>query len=108
MFLSIEPPQCVGRQRRRQCPGLRKLDAIERLPKLRANLFHRVFLRSREVQEQLERLQAFYDTDTRPLREALAIVGVAGTHVANAERDALFIRSSFAGVSTGGPARRVA
>ncbi len=44
------------------------------------------------VQEQLEFLDAFYETDLAPLRRALLADGRGGTYVPQAERDLLFIR----------------
>ncbi len=46
------------------------------------------------VQECLRCLRSFYETDLRKLHDALSSAGLAGTFVAQQERDALFIRSN--------------
>ena len=45
-----------------------------------------------EVQARLEVLKAFHASDLRPLREAMIAAGLPGTHVAQSERDMLFLR----------------
>lgn len=49
-----------------------------------------------EVEAALHALKAFFDSDLRPLRLAMAQGGLAGTFVPQTERDALFIRARTA------------
>lgn len=53
-----------------------------------------------EVQANLKGLARFFETDAKRLRDALQIVGVNGCHVAQDERDALFIRAKALGAAS--------
>ena len=46
------------------------------------------------VQECLQRLSAFYNTDLHKLRAALNTAGIHGTFIAQEERDSLFISTT--------------
>jgi len=48
------------------------------------------------IQEHLEALLLFFERDAARLREATALLGLAPSHVAGDERDALFVRAGFA------------
>lgn len=50
------------------------------------------------VQECLQCLSSFYDTDLHPLRAALNKAGIHGTFIAQDERDSLFISTAQPGV----------
>jgi GIY-YIG catalytic domain len=51
------------------------------------------------VQERLTALKAFFEQDARRLRTALRKLGKPGSYIDKVERDALFIRASFEGVT---------
>jgi hypothetical protein len=47
-----------------------------------------------DVQSNLESLARFFNADAARLRAALELVGLSSHHVAQEERDALFIRAA--------------
>ena len=49
---------------------------------------------AQRVQENLECLSAFFDSDLAKLRSALDVAGIEGTFIAQEERDSLFIRTN--------------
>lgn len=84
---------------RRVDPLLPSLDAFLRgesprlLAELATHLLEKPAARraAAEVEERLRRLEAFFASDARKLREALQVAGRADAFVCQAERDALFI-----------------
>jgi excinuclease ABC subunit C len=84
---------------RRVDPLLPSLDAFLRgesprlLAELATHLLEKPAARraAAEVEERLRRLEAFFASDARKLREALQLAGRADAFVCQAERDALFI-----------------
>lgn len=54
----------------------------------------RALQKSKEVQANLHAMIHFFEADAARLRSALNLVGISGFHVAQEERDALFIRAA--------------
>jgi len=59
-------------------------------------IFSGLLREAAEVGEDLRLLEAFYESDTRKLRAALASAGRSGPFVSQEERDALFISHGHA------------